>query len=226
MGEVPEGSLAEKSLRTKESAMFDVEIPRLTSVFGAGDVVDATKVTTGKTKREKLVAPLDNTACEAIFDGFLQGAGVAKATVDEDDVLSSMAEIFVSGTSNIAVANASILVADERVSLSHICRSASLHCDAANSVRLWVRSFRDGEMMCRISDMLDNPENVALRQRALARYSSPDRFAWLCFDTVKHFSRISPLKYIDRTFVRMMKDVKFAKRVLTLKEMCWFDENM
>jgi len=79
-----------------------------------------------------------------------------------------------------------------------------------NPLRTWVKSFRDAQMCLRISDFLDTPENVGVRQVAAARYGMPVADAKYCFDCADGLLRT------DRTFsYSEAKTIEMAKSFAT-----------
>jgi len=111
--------------------------------------------------------------------------GPQSTTEMREELLETLAEALQSSTSDETVwTDVSFELSDGGVKDLGLLHSVvTQHYSGVNPIRTWVKSFREGELPCRISDLLADPTNVAIRQVAAYRYGTPVDNAHFCFDT-------------------------------------------
>lgn len=128
---------------------------------------------------------VSSEVCEAIFRDAIAGWGIGGS--DEamrDELLWSIAEVLVHGTSSeISWPQVTFTFEGAELTMAAFVAACSLRIGFANPVRVWVRDFRKGEVAVRISEMLNNPENIDIRQTQASRYGTTVDNAKFCYDT-------------------------------------------
>lgn len=148
-----------------------------------------------------IIADVD---AEWVIDSTMKEWGLpAEDNAIKDETLTALATVFVSGSNNYAVAAATVVVQGACYSCSVLCNQASRVVTANNSVRMWVKSYRYGEMVLRISDLLDTPENTALRNRAMFKYGVAPDLVHMCFDTTSVLRHLRPMSRTETVFMRV-----------------------
>jgi hypothetical protein len=185
-------------------------LPALHCVLGGGVKPAAVDLTYFHEPAVPVAPPISLHSCERALEDAIDAWGFPCADDTEDQVLSGMTEVLVSGSSNSVFENASICVNGKQFRLSVFVHALSIYSNASNAVRLWARSFRNGQMCHRLVAMLSEPSNVVLRGKAALKFGVGLRFAHLCFDIVKTYGRLVKLSYAERTFISLARFARFA----------------
>jgi len=122
---------------------------------------------------------------EQIWRSALNQWGIGGSTEDSrDELLWCLAEVFVHGTSSeIDWHVVKFTYNGTEHDLAVFASVCSLNVQYINPIRVFVRDFRKAEIAMRIHELLNNPENMELRQRQIARYGTSVENARFCFDT-------------------------------------------
>jgi hypothetical protein len=101
-----------------------------------------------------------------------------------DELLWCLAEVFVHGTSSeIDWYAVKFTYGGTEHDLGAFHSVCSQNVPYVNPIRVFVRDFRKAEIAMRIHELLNNAENLELRQRQIARYGTSVENARFCFDT-------------------------------------------
>jgi len=102
------------------------------------------------------------------------------------DFLWVLAEAAIGGTSRDTDFEAvEFTLGDVTMTLAPLAQVCNRMINHANPVRAFLRNYNKGEIALKCYDLLNNPENVALRSQAVLRYESTYSNARFCFDIVK-----------------------------------------
>lgn len=123
-------------------------------------------------------------AADRVFRGACAEWDVGDMNVDSrDSLLGDIAEALLRSTSmETDMANVTFTSGDDEYELDVLVRHAMQATNQPNPLRVWIRSFKNGEVAARMSDMLADPANSAIRQQAAMDYGATPSDAYLCFD--------------------------------------------
>lgn len=208
--------------RWKKRNLVKVDPPSLDDLLGTATKLRASAFDMNQARVDAYVPPVSGEVAQRVFDNAMCDW---QLPTDDDavveDVLTSMAEVLVSGSADEVFRNATVECHGRVLALERVVHHAVVAIGATNSLRLWVRSFRKGEMCLRISGLLSDERNVTLRQAAAARYFSGMRYVHLCFDTVCTYRRISSIRYVERVFIRVAKSIRMTNVPMSEGLACW-----
>lgn len=121
---------------------------------------------------------------ERIFRDAMSAWGMSSSdAATRDDLLGGLAEVLWASTSvetDYSVVEFSI--GGQYLSLQVLVNQCQTAINHVNPLRVWIRSFRQAVLACRIHDFLDTPENIAQRQDAASSYGASIDNARFCFD--------------------------------------------
>jgi hypothetical protein len=186
------------------SNVSDLWFPEPTDTVGSSFLGNIREVRRFMYTREAYKPPMDVTDADAIYDVTMKTWGLPRTPEVEEEVLTGLATIFVRGTSDEALRKASLEYNGVLCPVVTLCDNAAKVVPALNAGRIWVKSFRRGEMVLRIAGLLSNTANVALRQYAAMKYKTSMHYVELCFDVSKALKYLSPSHRTEHIFWRLM----------------------
>lgn len=126
-----------------------------------------------------------------------------------EDLLGCIAEACLRSTSTETdTTNVVFSYGDDDLELDVLVKQATVKTTQPNPLRVWIRSYHNGEIAARISDLLADPENLALRQRAAADYGASMSDAYLCFDTADALIGFRPVSHSEIITIGRLKAYK------------------
>jgi len=122
------------------------------------------------------------------------------------DILGPLSEVLRQGTSGERKYDKVSFVHDGKVCSLDVLRSEAAKRDSSeNPVRVWARSYKNGEIAVRIYDMLADPNNAQFREEAVLDYGATLDMAHLCFDIAEAAIKYPGMMFsqVERIFVKM-----------------------
>lgn len=208
-----EGSLGEHfATRISPRDYMGAEFPAVDDIVGTATQQRASAFTMVVPRRRVYTPPITPSDAELVFENSMVAWRLdPEDALVADELLTAFAEVLVTGSSDRVFDRATVKVVGVRLALSVFMRELRAVVNADNALRLWVRSFREAQMCLRISELLANPVNNVLRQRAAYCYKASMDYVHLCFDTVRTYGRVvGGLRYTERVFIRVAKQLKFT----------------
>jgi hypothetical protein len=161
-------------------------------------------------KEEVRKYPLDVAACEEVVEETITTWGFPVLEEVVEVALTCVAKVLITGSSCATFQNSTIGLYGVESPLSVLVDALTLRFGSSGTIRNWAKSFRQGQMLFRVVGLLSCPENRILRQKAAMAFNVGTKFAYLCFDLAKAYSRLVTLDLFGRMFVRLMRYAKFA----------------
>jgi len=123
--------------------------------------------------------------CETIYRQMLSEYGLGGLTASQrDEFLWCLVEVLVHGTSTeINWADVWFTYEGTALSMARAFGVVKSFIGLSNPMRVWVKDFRKGELPMRMSEFLNNSENIEVRQVVASNYGTTVDNARFCFDT-------------------------------------------
>lgn len=127
---------------------------------------------------------IDPDVAESVFRAAIAAWNISGSTEeDRDELLWATAEAFIHGTSSeINWEQVSFKFKGSVFTMAPFASVAAQAISYANPIRVWVRDFRKAEVAMRMHELLNNPDNLELRQMAAGTYGTTVDNARFCFD--------------------------------------------